>query len=115
LYGALIKGVSGSVAIYWKFKRIKDYLSSITTSFGAGLGGVGATLVYNLYDYPSSKKKFVGIQISYGNVGIYQETAPIDGGIYIPLKKKLSSLFKSCGENTYLLGKKAKKLKVKVG
>jgi hypothetical protein len=24
-------------------------------------------------------------------------------------------LFKSCGKNTYLLGKKAKKLKVKVG
>lgn len=85
-------GFSGAAAFYWGFKKINNYLKSITVFIGGGYK-YGGALIYDYYKYPQNKKKFVGIQISYGTTGIYRETAPFDGGIYIPLKKKLSPFF----------------------
>ncbi len=113
LYGFLVKGFSGAAAFYWGFKKINNYLKSITVSFGGGYK-YGGALIYDYYKYPQNNKKFVGIQISYGTTGIYRETAPFDGVIYIPLKKKLSPFFKSCGKNISKLLGKIKKLKIKI-
>ncbi|MBR3918336.1 MAG: RHS repeat-associated core domain-containing protein [Clostridia bacterium] len=113
LYGVVEKGLSGSLGIYWRFKKIKNYLDSVTVGFAVGFK-VGGMLVYDYYNYPSSKKKFVGIQISFGTTGLYRETAPFDGGLYIPLKSKLKSFFASCGNNFSKLKKKIKNLKIKI-
>ena len=113
LYRVMAKGLSGSLGIYWGFKKIKDYLNSVTVGFAAGYV-VGGALVYNYYKYPSSKKKLVGLQISYGTTGLYRETAPFDGGLYIPLKSKLKKFFASCGNNFWKLKSRIKKLKIKV-
>lgn len=113
LYGVMKNGLSGSLGIYWGFKKIKDYLNSVTVGFAAGYV-VGGALVYNYYKYPSSKKKLVGLQISYGTIGLYRETAPFDGGLYIPLKSKLKKFFASCGNNFWKLKSRIKKLKIKV-
>ena len=104
LYGFVARGLSGSLGIYWGFKRIKDYLNSVTVGFAAGYV-VGGALVY--------KKKLVGFQISYGTTGLYRETAPFDGGLYIPLKSILKKIFVSCGNNFRKLKSKIKKLKIK--
>ncbi len=113
LTGIAGKGLSGSFGFYWGFSRIQDYLNSVTVGFAAGYV-VGGTLVYNYYQYPSIKKRFVGIQISYGTTGLYRETAPFDGGMYIPLKSKLKVYLLSCGNNIFKLKNKTKNLKIKI-
>ena len=112
-YVPISKKLGVSFGIYWGFKKIKDYLNSVTVGFAAGCV-VGGALVYNYYKYPSSKKKLVGLQISYGTTGLYRETAPFDGGLYIPLKSKLKKFFASCGNNFWKLKSRIKKLKIKV-
>ena len=113
LTGFAAKGLSGSFGFYWGFNRIQNYLNSVTVGFAAGYV-VGGTLVYDYYKYPSSKKRFVGIQISYGTTGLYRESAPFDGGIYIPLKAKLKKFLSSCGSNIFKLKNKIKNLKIKI-
>ena len=49
LYGVMAKGLSGSLGIYWGFKKIKNYLNSVTVGFAAGYV-VGGALVYNYYN-----------------------------------------------------------------
>ena len=113
LIGIMAKGWSFSAGFYWGFNKIENYLKSVTVGYAAGFI-VGGALIFDYYKYPSSKKKLVGIQISYGAKGIYRETAPFDGGIYIPLKSKLKSILSSCGTNVFKLNNKIKKLKIKV-
>ena len=113
LVGVAVEGLSGSFGFYWGFNKIQNYLNSVTVGYAAGYT-VGGTLVYDYYKYPSSKKKLVGIQVSYGTTGIYREFAPFDGGIYIPLRSKLRSILSDCGRNIFKLRNKIKKLKIKV-
>ena len=113
LTGFAVRGLSGSLGFYWGFSRIQNYLNSVTVGFAAGYV-VGGTLVYDYYKYPSTKKRFVGIQISYGTTGLYRESAPFDGGIYIPLKSKLKKFLSSCGSNIFKLKNKIKNLKIKI-
>ena len=113
LTGFAKKGLSRSLGFYWGFSRIQNYLNSVTVGFAAGYV-VGGTLVYDYYEYPSSKKRFVGIQISYCTTGLYRESAPFDGGIYIPLKDKLKKFLSSCGSNIFKLNNKIKNLKIKI-
>ena len=81
LYGVIERGLSYSFGFYWKFNKIKNYLNAVTNSLTIGYG-VGGSLVYHYYKYPSSKKRIVGLQVSYGTKGICWETAAFDGGIY---------------------------------
>ena len=114
IYGFLARGFSLGIAFFWGFSKIKDYLKAVTVSFGVG-SSIGGATVYDLHKYSSShKKKLVGIQISYGTTGLYRETAPFDGGLYIPLKKHLSSVLKSSGKNVSKLKQKLKYLKIKI-
>ncbi len=84
---------SFSIGVFWGFKKIANYLEAITVSFAV----IGGALVYSYYKYPLNNKKLVGIQIFSKGTNIFRETAPIDGGIYIPLKNFLSNLVKNCG------------------
>ena len=113
LTGIAIRGKSGSFSFFWGFSKIQNYLNSVTNGIAVGFN-VGGALVYDFYKYPSTKKRLVGIQISYGTTGIYRETAPFDGGIYLPLKSMLKSILSSCGNNLLKLNSKIKKLKIKV-
>lgn len=115
IFGIILgASLSRAVGLYWGFKKIKNYLDSITVSFAGGYKVLGGALVYNYYNYPLSDKKLVGIQIFDSSTCLFRETAPIDGGLYIPLKKQLSKLLKSCGKNILKLKKKLKNIKIKV-
>ncbi len=112
LYGVVQKGLSYSFGFYWKFKNIDSYLNSVTNSLNVGYG-FGGSLVYHYYKYPSSKKRRVGIQLSYGTKGVSWETAAFDGGAYIPLKEYLTAIFKKAGKNVLAIKKIVKNLRFK--
>ncbi|MBE6767674.1 MAG: RHS repeat-associated core domain-containing protein [Ruminococcaceae bacterium] len=101
---------SYSVGWFWGFKKIKNYLNSVTVSFSVSYG----TVVYSYYKYPLSNKKMVGIQISNDNSTFVRETAPIDGGLYFPLKKSLSKMLKNAGHNLFQLQKAIRKIKIQI-
>ncbi len=113
LYGVLKKGISYSLGFYWKFARINNFLKAVTNSLTAGYV-VGGSLVYHYYKYPYSKKRLVGVQISYGTSGVSWETAAFDGGIYIHLRKYLNAMFKKAGTNIFSIRNIAKRFRFKI-